>query len=71
MPEFLCPRCHRQGEAAATVRTLSICPWCGESVMLDPDPRIARFSDLEDLTPAELLMLRRVRGAIARPERQP
>lgn len=71
MPEFLCPRCNRLGEAAAIVRTLAICIWCGESVRLDPDPRIARFSDLEDLSPAELLMLRRARGAIARSERRP
>jgi len=71
MPEFLCPRCNRLGEAAVTVRTLSLCPWCGESVMLDPDPRIARFSDLEGLTAGELLTLRQARGAIARPERRP
>ncbi len=66
-----CPACHAIGEPAAIVQGVEVCARCGMSVMADGETwRLARFADLEPLSAAELLQLRKVSAPIARPGRK-
>ncbi len=66
-----CPACHAIDEPAAVVQGVSVCARCGMTVMADGDTwRLAKFVDIEPLSAAEVLQLRRTAAPIARPGRR-
>ncbi len=69
--EPICPECGIIFVAQATVRDIAICRACGATLVVrDNTLRPAKYSDLESLQIAEMAILRRGRGAVARPERR-
>ncbi len=66
-----CPSCHAMAEPALTVQGVSVCARCGMTVMADGGMwRQATFADIEPLSAAELLQLRKASAPLARPGRR-
>lgn len=64
MTEITCPRCQATGELGAMVRAVAICAKCGASLYLDENSiRVAKFADLETMTPEEMATLRKARAS--------
>ncbi len=66
-----CPTCGVSADPAVTVQGIAVCASCGMALLAEGDTwRQAKFVDLEPLTAAELLQLRKVSAPIARPGRK-
>lgn len=65
---MICPWCASETQPAAQVGRVFICDQCGATCVLSDDeqPRRGRAKDVETLSDAELLTLRRARGAVLR-----
>ncbi len=66
-----CPACQVTADPARTVQGVSVCAQCGMALMAEGETwRLATFADIEPLSGADLLQLRRASAPIARPGRR-
>lgn len=68
LPEIACPVCLTTHDPAAQVAAIAICGACGASLVIDATGiRRATAADTTALDLSDLQILRRARGALARP----